>query len=286
MCSDTISRNHTSGLPSWKSKLHLFIRFSLLVIAMVLSLLSLAHADTSSWILPSGQSGDWSVGSNWSNDVPTSTTNASIVNGGTATVISATTCNTFRLGSTAGSGTLEITSGSFSVMGLAYVGDSGMGAVTQSDGTFSVQPGYGLFLGNASGSVGAYNLIGGLISGQCLLVGNQGAADFMQSGGTNSARGWFTMAAWDTSSATYKLQEGLLSASCEDIGDCGTAHFTQSGGTNTVTDSYLLLGCNRLSNPFSVKGVLLRRLLGFHAEINFSGFPFFGDFNQDGTDQS
>jgi autotransporter-associated beta strand protein len=226
------------------TKASFMFRLAGIVVLLALITSPLLATDTS-WVLPAGQSGDWSVGLNWTAGVPNSSIDAWIGNGGTATVSSIANCNSLQLGTTAGSGTLRITGGSLSMNnGMAYVGVSGTGNIIQSNGSLSVLPGYGLFMGNSVGCKGTYNLTGGLVSGQCLLVGSSGAADFAQSGGTVSAPGWFEMASWNPSSATYELQGGLLSASEEFIGDRGTADFAQSGGTNTITVSYLELGTN------------------------------------------
>jgi fibronectin-binding autotransporter adhesin len=188
------------------------------------------------WVLTPDQSGDWLEGSNWTNGEPTTSTDAAITNGGTAIVTATATCNNLRLGTTDGSGTIEIRGGSLStVNGMAYVGDFGSGNIIQSDGDFTVPPGFGLFMGNSAGGMGTYNLTGGSLSGNCLLVGGSGTADFTQFGGTNSALGWLIMAAGKTSSATYNLEgTAVLTAKDEYIGLYGTAHFTQTGGIHTV----------------------------------------------------
>jgi hypothetical protein len=60
--------------------------FRFAVTAALLFLAGLpAWADTS-WVLPAGQSGDWSVAANWSNGVPTPADTAFINNGGTASI--------------------------------------------------------------------------------------------------------------------------------------------------------------------------------------------------------
>src|SRR5664279_161785 len=88
---------------------------------LLLSIRLTAMADTN-WIVPSGQSGDWSVGSNWNNGVPTSGTTAYINNGGTAKIANTSMCDNLTLGQdSANSGTVQMTSGSFSP-NYAYIG--------------------------------------------------------------------------------------------------------------------------------------------------------------------
>ncbi len=65
------------------------------------------------WTLSPSQSADWSSAANWSAGVPTSSDMAYVVNGGTATVTSMNaTCGTLSLGSTDGSGAVQMTGGS------------------------------------------------------------------------------------------------------------------------------------------------------------------------------
>jgi hypothetical protein len=88
----------------------------------------------------SKSSGDWSGASNWiGNLVPTSTATAYINNGGTAGITQlGETCGTLSLGSSAGSGTVQMTGGSLYVAANEYVGNTGTGSFTQSGGTNSI----------------------------------------------------------------------------------------------------------------------------------------------------
>lgn len=117
-------------------------------VAMLLMASVPAHAQ----ILWSASSGDWSVGPNWSGGlVPTSTSNVWIANGGTANITQlGETCGTLSLGSSAGSGSTQMSGGSLSVISYEYVGNSGAGTFTVSTGTDSTSV---LTIGNNAGSV-------------------------------------------------------------------------------------------------------------------------------------
>ena len=133
-----------------------FVRF-LGFVATVLLLLSSppARADTRGRY----EIGDWSSAGNWSGGLPTSSTNADIFNGGTATITTTgDVCGSLSLGNTSGSGTIQMTGGSFTVNGSAFVGYSGTGNFTQSGGTNTISS--DLDLGYKLGSSGTYNLSG------------------------------------------------------------------------------------------------------------------------------
>ena len=204
-------------------------------------------------------SGDWSNVDNWSGDlVPTITSNAWIVNGGTAAVTTMNaTCGTLSLGSNAGSGAVQMTGGSLSVRGYEYVGNAGTGSFTQSGGTNSVV--YEFDLGFGRGASGCYNLGGnGLMSAVFEYVGNAGTGSFTQSGGTNSVSvsGVFCVGNLASSSGTYSLSgTGRLSLSSEGVGNYGTGLFTQSGGTNSALAQPRLLFRRQLVRIVSMEAV-------------------------------
>ena len=145
-----------------------------------------ARADVT-WTLTT--TGDWSAATNWSGGaVPTSTDNADIYNGGTATITqTGEVCDNLSLGSTAGSGAINMTDGNLFVTfpGSVFVGYSGTGAFTQSGGTSSS---WHLCVGYNAGSSGIYSLSG---TGQLSTVGEEyigcsGTGTFTQSSGTNN----------------------------------------------------------------------------------------------------
>ena len=196
------------------------------------------------------QQGDWSVATNWSGGaLPTSTDNADIFNGGTATITTTgDTCSTLSLGNTAGSGAINMTSGSFTVSGSAFVGFSGTGTFTQSGGTNNVTYGNqgAVYLGYNVGSNGTYSLgSSGLLSAWSETVGNSGTGNFTQSGGTNTISRNLYIGESAGSNGTYNLSGGLLSVGSdaynvgETLGYNGMGAFIQSGGTNTTNILYL-----------------------------------------------
>lgn len=147
--------------------------------AAFLSASPCARAATYTWQAPSG---DWSVPSNWGGTLPSGNGSAYIANGGTATITRlGETCGTLSLGSSAGSGAVQMTGGSLSASNYEYVGYSGSGTFTQSGGTNAVAG--NLFLGYGAGSSGIYNLDGGVLLTPVITAGS-GSSTFNFSGGT------------------------------------------------------------------------------------------------------
>ena len=146
--------------------------------AIVLWSPSPARATAYYWGVPSG---NWSQAVNWGGTVPGYSDNATIDNGGTATVsLIGQQAWDLYLGNTAGSGTLNMTAGGLAVNG-EYVGYSGSGGFTQSGGINTVS---NLYLGYGSTGVGTYNFGGGNLSATYGYVGYSGTGTFTQSGGT------------------------------------------------------------------------------------------------------
>ena len=195
-----------------------FLRFFGFAVAVILMLSVLpARADVT-WT--NAGTGNWSVGSNWSGgNVPTSTDNADIYNGGTVTITkTGEMCYILSLG---GSGNILMTGGSLAT----YVMRVETGYFTQSGGTNTnseeVIVGYG--------SSGTYNLQGGVLNAglEGIAVGNDGVGDFIQTGGICNGLPSIS------SLGTYDLRGGLLNTSFGGISDySGT--FTQSGGTASL----------------------------------------------------
>src|SRR2546421_3893980 len=147
-----------------------------------------------------------------------------------------------------------------------YIGDTGRGAYDQATATNTVNN--TLYLGNAAGSSGTYNLsgTGSLNVNNLEVVGNSGSGSFNQTAGTHALMGneFIGYAAGGTgaftqsggthtigsTSATRSLHIGesagssgsynlsgtgsLTVTSDEIIGVSGTGSFTQSGGTHTL----------------------------------------------------
>ena len=165
------------------------------------------------------------------------------------------------LGTTTGAvGTYQISSGTLSVDNMA-VGSGSTGAGTYGTGQFIQSGGVvdmihsglsgQLYVGDAAGSNGNYQLQGGSLTANSEFVGvsssvsgaEVGQRDFVQSGGTNTITSNLTLGEYTGASGSYALSGGsntLLTASTEYIGSAGSGNFTQDGGVNNT--SYLLLG--------------------------------------------
>jgi autotransporter-associated beta strand protein len=238
-----------------------------------------AEAQTS-WILPSGQVGDWSTATCWDSGVPTSGIDATIANGGTAQIISAAACQNLTLGTGTGGGTVQMLGGSLSSSGTQYVGNYGPGTYTQSGGTNTVPGGAYLFVG-FRGS-GTYNLTDtGSLSAAIQYVGHQAAGVFNQSGGTNNSTMSLSVGSYSGHTGTYNLSSGLLSAAREAVGDWdGTGLFVQTGGTNIVSGGlYLGYGYTQWPNAsgsYSLSSGLLS------APSEYVGWTGIGSFTQTG----
>ena len=224
----------TTRLPSYCVR-RVFFYFWLFVLpAAVVFPGSLAVASNSYWGVSSG---DWSAASNWGGSLPLSNNTAYIVNGGTAlvTTINAT-CGTLSLGSTAGSGNLQVTDGGLlTSWNGQYVGYSGTGNLVQTGGSNNVGYGYGLlYLGYQTGGLGTYTLSGtGLLSGPGEVVGFSGAGIFDQSGGSNNLPYGVDLTLGYNSGGvgTYNLSgNGLFSGDSATVGYSGTGNFNQFGG--------------------------------------------------------
>jgi fibronectin-binding autotransporter adhesin len=156
----------------------------------------------------------------------------------------------FYLGYNSGSsGTYTLSGGSLWAS-TEYVGYSGAGSFSQSQGTNSTNQ---LFLGNSGGS-GSYTLSGGSLLGGTEYVGNAGNCTFSQSGGANRPYAvYLGNTAGLSGTASYNLSGGLLATTYEYLSYYGAGAFTQSGGTNST--SYLYLGqSNVTSASYNLSG--------------------------------
>ena len=203
-------------------------------VAVVLMTSLQAHGQDT-WTLSSSLSGDWSDGGNWSAGVPTSSSTAYINYGGTANITtSGDVCGTLSLGSSAGSGAVQMTGGWLAANVSEYVGDSGKGAFTQSSGTNTISNFY-LNVGNVASGSGSYSLSGGQLWARTENVGNSGAGVLAQSGGTNNLFDYLYLATNASSSGIYNLSgSGNLSSAGQYVGYSGTGSFAQSGGINNI----------------------------------------------------
>ncbi len=237
------------------------------------------------WKVASPNSGDWSVATNWTGGLPTSSVTAWIINGGTANVTQlGETCGTLSLGGS-GSGTVKMTGGSLSTASYQYVGYSGTGTFMQSGG-INGSGYFNLYLGYNAGSSGTYNLSGsGQLSPSYQYVGYSGPGTFTQSGGTNSIFVNLYLGYNAGSSGTYNLSgSGQLSAGQEYVGHSGTGTFTQSGGSNTIIDQLSLGSGSGGTCTYNLSGGQLS-MSGFYA-YEFVGGNGPGAFTQSGGTNS
>jgi hypothetical protein len=230
-----------------------------LAMAAILALFSLGpslgHATTYWDYLDTG---DWHYGANWSDGVPTGTTDAIIDNHGTAQIHSADAYSQdLFLGYTAsGSGQVEIKNNYGLTSRNLYVGYGGTGTFTLSGGGQEVTN--NLYLGAEDyGRVGSgtYNLEDGNLSANNEYIGYGGTGTFTQSGGnhgvTNNLYLGFQLWAIAMGSGTYDLEDGSLSVSNAHIGAGGIGTFNQSGGNLEVTND-LYVGDHFVQPGFGV----------------------------------
>jgi autotransporter-associated beta strand protein len=224
---------------------------AVLPVSVIVAATHVVSADEIYW---QAGAGDWFNASNWSdqnngmNQVPGGADDAYIENGGAAQISGAAAASNL----TSDGGEVDVLGGSLTVANAEYVGNSGNGLLNQSGGT-NTTSGWGLYLGDNSGSTGTYSLsdTGSLsVGGGALdnpwdgneIVGNSGTGNFIQSGGSNSCSS-ILLASQAGSTGTYWLSSGSLSVELgEGVGGNGTGIFNQSGGTNTVASCGLSIG--------------------------------------------
>ena len=127
--------------------------------------------------------------------------------------------------------------------GDLYDGYDGTGAVTQTQGTFTVSG--ILSLADQTGSSnGTYNLSGGTLASNVGYIGTSGTGTFNQSGGTYTVAGGLFFSYNQNASGTYNLSgTGTLSVGgTEYLGYDGPSYFTQGTGTVHTVSGNLNLG--------------------------------------------
>ena len=112
----------------------------------------------------------------------------------------------------------------------ATIANGGTAIVTQPGATCGT-----LSLGGNAGSGTIQMAMGSLAASAYENIGDSGAGNFMQSGGTNSVSSSLSIAMYGP--GTYSISGGLLSAANETIGLNGDGTFMQSGGTNWVSSN-------------------------------------------------
>ncbi|MDD3580125.1 MAG: autotransporter domain-containing protein [Desulfobacca sp.] len=128
--------------------------------------------------------------------------------------------------------------------GTIYVGDTHQGSVHQTDGSLSATD-Y-LYLGSQTGSTGTYNLEGGDLTANNLMIGELGTGTFTQS--ENTPVFTTVMVTNDLGlgtdvggSGAYNLQGGTLITNYSFVGFGGIGAFNQASGMH-VTGNDLILG--------------------------------------------
>jgi len=185
-------------------------------------------------------------------------------------------------------------SGTYALSGTAIlnapqmsVGYHGTGVVNQTGGTLNAT-GF-LNVGDQSNGAGTYNLSGGLLSVAAETIassstgasGNPGGS-VVQSGGTNSVSGTFTIGGLGGSNGAYSLSgTGVLSAAgAEYIGYGGNGSFVQSGGTHTSSTQLYLGYSLGATGSYALSGGALNTP---QASVGYSGA---GTFAQTGGSYS
>ncbi len=162
-------------------------------------------------------------------------------------------------------GSLQLPSGSLtmtsSAAGYEYVGYSGTGTVTQTGGTNTV--GTALVLGQNPGSVGTYNLLGGLLVVTNVVQGLGSGSLNITSGSLSAAAGALTVSApivlATGNSGTFNTSGSTLTLAGQVSGGGGltktgastlvlAANNTYSGGTTVAQGVLLLTNSNAAQN--------------------------------------
>ena len=244
-------------------------RCGIFVLMFVIRLSASARGATYSWTLPANQAGDWSVASNWTGALPTSSDSAYIANGGKATItLPGATCSQLFLGGQGGSGSIQMTGGLLKSSSQC-LGNGDYGSFAQSGGTNQI--GSSLYVGYQS--IGSYSLNGNAsLSASNSYVGSSlGQGTFNQSGGTHTVTSLYV------NNGAYNLGgNSTLSASNTSVGGFGQGSFNQSGGTHSVTNLSLDNGTYNLSG----NAQLSSSNASIGAVYYYDGGP--GTFNQTG----
>ncbi len=134
-----------------------------------------------------------------------------------------------RLGLNTGSGTYDLRGGLLDVH-ILDVGTTSTGnTFLHSGGTNDVDS---LYVASGAGAGGHYSLSGtGVVTAGVEYIGQQGAAYFAQSSGTNAVSGCVWLGQMTSGDGTYSLTGGSLSAWELYVGNSGKGTFNQTGGS-------------------------------------------------------
>lgn len=191
---------------------------------------------------PTDPTTQWSEAANWlEGGVPGSADTAYLALENAGNVYAATaSVGTLYVDGSSTEGTLAIQDGvTFDSGRDTYVGYDADGLITQTGGTHRSKD---LSLGGKPGASGVYLLSGGDLAVQDdEVVGVQGAALFVQTGGLHQVLSDLRLGCWPGSTARYELQGGVLTTGWYGTYESGSAGtFVQTGGAHTVTGGLVL----------------------------------------------
>ena len=144
------------------------------------------------------------------------------------------------IGST-GTGTLTLNSGTFSSGSVLKVGSTAgsSGTINVNNGTLSILPtisnACGIDLAPVSGGTGTMNVKGGTSTVQNINVGQYGTGIYNQTGGSFTAKVYFTIADQPNATGTANVSGGTLTAQNLLVGNRQTGSLTQTGGSISGT---------------------------------------------------
>ncbi len=150
------------------------------------------------------------------------------------------------VGNTA-TGTLTLNSGTFSSSSILKIGatSGSSGTINVNNGTFSVLPtisnSCGIDLAPVSGGTGTMNVKGGTSTVQNINVGQYGTGIYNQTGGSFTAKAYFSIADQASATGTTNVSGGTLTAQNLMVGNRGTGSLTQTGGS--ISGTHVNIGC-------------------------------------------
>ncbi len=145
------------------------------------------------------------------------------------------------VGNTA-TGTLTLNSGTFSLSNILKVGATAgsSGTINVNNGTFNVLPtitnSCGIDLAPTAGAAGTMNVKGGTSTVQNLNVGQNGTGTYNQTGGSLTAKAYFSIADQTSANGTANVSGGTLTVMHLMVGNRGTGSLTQTGGSVAGTN--------------------------------------------------
>lgn len=136
----------------------------------------------------------------------------------------------------------------------SYVGFSGTGMFTQTNGMHTVSAKFSL--GDQMTGSGTYALSAGTLSTQSdTIVGGQGTGIFNQSGGSfNTNSGALFLGYIGGATGMFTLSGGTLSASATTVGRSGTGTFNQTAGTHTLAGNLVVGSLSGSSGTYNLSG--------------------------------